>query len=83
MMMPDDSDQIIIPKELLWDYRSPPEDIMWRLQRIADFFPAYGIDKKTVNLLFRYRDKLNMEQGKYRLVEMYYEAWEEKTARKH
>src|SRR3972149_10325504 len=29
---------IPIPKALLWDYTTPPDDLLWRLQRIADFF---------------------------------------------
>ena len=41
---------IEIPKELLWDYKEPPDDLLWRLQRIADFFPAYGADRKTLYL---------------------------------
>ena len=46
---------INIPPGLLWDYKKPPDDILWRLQRIVDFFPAYGTDKETVDLLFEYR----------------------------
>jgi hypothetical protein len=30
---------IEVPKEILWDYENAPEDVEWRLQRIADFFP--------------------------------------------
>jgi hypothetical protein len=71
---------IEIPKELLWDYKEPPDDILWRLQRIADFFPAYGTDKEIVQLLFEYRDKLKLEKGKYKLIELYKEVWDEKTA---
>ncbi len=71
---------INIPKELLWDYKEPPDDLLWRLQRIADFFPAYGTDIKTIHLLFEYRDILKLEKGKYRLIELYYEVWNEKAA---
>ncbi|MBM4136518.1 MAG: hypothetical protein FJ241_06760 [Nitrospira sp.] len=69
-----------IPKELLWDYREPPDNLLWRLQRIADFFPAYGTDKENVKLLFEYREKLKLDYGKHRLIELYYEAWNEKTS---
>lgn len=62
----------------MWDYKEPPDDLFWRLQRIADFFPACGADAETIKLLFEYRDKLKLEQGKYRLIELYYEVWNEK-----
>ena len=74
------SGDIEIPKELLWDYKEPPDDLLWRLQRIADFFPAYGADRKTVQFLFDHRSELRLEQGKYRLIELYHEVWSEKTA---
>jgi hypothetical protein len=70
-----------IPKELLWDYREPPDDMLWRLQRIADFFPAYGTDKETVQLLFNYRAQLKLEKGKFKLIGLYKEVWDEKTAK--
>lgn len=70
---------IAIPKELLWDYKEAPDDLLWRLQRIADFFPAYGTDRETVQLLFEYRDKLRLEKGKYKLIGIYKEVWDEKT----
>ncbi len=73
--------EIKIPKELLWDYKEPPQDILWRLQRIADFFPAYGTDRDTVELLFKYRDRLKLEEGKYKLIELYKEVWDEKTSK--
>jgi len=69
---------IQIPKELLWDYREPPDDLLWRLQRIADFFPAYGTGRETVKLLFRYRGKLKLEEGTYRLIALYNEVWNKK-----
>jgi hypothetical protein len=68
-----------IPKEIVWDYKNPPEDLFWRLQRIADFFPMVGIDKKTVKLLFAYRKKLKLEEGKFKLIKIYHEAWNKKT----
>jgi len=37
-----------VPKELLWGYVEPPNYFLWRLQRAADFFPAYGTDRETV-----------------------------------
>lgn len=71
--------EIEVPKELLWDYDEAPHDPLWRLQRIVDFFPAYGTDEEIVRLLFEHRDKLNMEEGKYRLIALYHEVWNAKT----
>ncbi len=68
-----------IPKELLWDYKEAPDNLLWRLQRIADFFPAYGTDRETVQLLFEYMDKLKLEEGKYKLIGIYKEIWDEKA----
>ena len=56
---------IHIPKELLWDYKEPPPNLLRRLQRIADFFPACGTERQTVKLLFKYRGKLKMEEATY------------------
>lgn len=72
-----------IPRELLWDYKEAPEDFIWRLQRIADFFPVYGTDKETVQFLFEYRDRLRLEDGKYRLIGLYKEVWDEKTDKRY
>lgn len=69
---------IQIPKELLWDYKEPPDNLVWRLQRIADFFPAYGTDRETVKFLFKYRGKLKLEAGTYRLIAIYNEVWNKK-----
>ena len=74
-------EEVKVPKELLWDYKEPPQDILWRLQRISDFFPAYGTDRDTVELLFKYRDRLKLEEGKYKLIELYKEVWDEKTSK--
>lgn len=74
---------INVPRELLWDYKEPPDDLLWRLQRIADFFPAYGTDMETVQLLFNNKDKLKLEKGKYRLIEIYYEVWNEKANKRN
>jgi len=71
-----------IPKELLWDYKEPPDDLLWRLQRIADFFPAYGTDRETIELLFEHRDKLKLEEGKYKLIGIYKEVWDEKAIKR-
>ena len=68
-----------IPREILWDYTEAPDDLLWKLQRIADFFPAYGADRETVALLYENRDRLKLEEGKYRLIGMYHEVWNEKT----
>ncbi len=77
------AEDIDIPRELLWDYKEPPDDFLWRLQRIADFFPAYGCDKVTVRMLFEHRNELKLEEGKYRLIELYHEVLNERTAERH
>lgn len=71
--------KVDLPRELLWDYREPPEDILWRLQRIAVFFPAYGTERENVNLLYEYRDRLRLDEGKYKLIGIYKKVWDEKT----
>ena len=67
---------IAVPKELLWDYREPPPDLLWRLQRIADFFPLYGNDRETVALLHAYREQLKVDGATNALIEEYHRAWE-------
>lgn len=67
---------IAVPKELLWDYREPPQDLLWRLQRIADFFPLYGKDRDTVALLYAHRDHLKLDGATRMLIEEYHRAWE-------
>jgi hypothetical protein len=73
---------IQIPKELLWDYKEPPDDLLWRLQRIADFFPAYGTDRETVKLLWKHRNQLKLEEGTNKLIVLYHEVWNEKTRKR-
>lgn len=70
---------VIVPKELVWDYSESPGDLLWRLQRIADFFPAYGSDRETVRLLFDHLTDLDVEEGKSRLIALYNEVWNDKT----
>ena len=65
---------ITVPREILWDYREAPEDLLWRLQRIADFFPRYGRDRETVALRFENRDRLRLEPGTRALIEEYHRA---------
>ena len=67
---------IPVPREILWDYRAAPEDLLWRLQRIADFFPRYGVDRQTVALLYAHREELKLERGTRALIEEYHQAWE-------
>lgn len=65
---------ITVPRAILWDYREAPEDLLWRLQRIADFFPRYGTDRETVALLFANRERLRLEPGTLALIEEYHRA---------
>jgi len=71
-----------IPKEILWDYKQAPDNLLWKLQRIALFFPAYGTDRDTVKLLFQYRDRLEIEKGKYELIGIYEDVWKNKTGQR-
>ncbi|MGE0087098.1 MAG: hypothetical protein AB7S75_22060 [Desulfococcaceae bacterium] len=82
-IFPDNWNEIEVPADILWDYRQAPKDILWRLQRIADFFPTYGTDRKTVRFLFAYRDLLKIEKGRYRLIELYEEVWRNKTGERN
>jgi hypothetical protein len=66
---------IQVPKEILWDYQEPPVDLLWRLQRIADFFPLYGREKQTVELLFIHREQLKLDDPTRILIEEYHHAW--------
>jgi hypothetical protein len=72
---------IKISKELLWDYREAPQDLLWRLQRIADFFPAHGRDRETVVALYENMEKLKIDQTTRLLIEEYKRAWEEKSGK--
>lgn len=67
-----------VPKELLWDYRVPPEDPLWRLQRIADWFPAFGRDRKTVAELHAHREELRVPREVRTLIEIYEQVWRER-----
>ncbi len=70
---------IPIPRALLWDYTTPPDDLLWRLQRIADFFPLYGTDRETVIALYENKDRLRMDRETLLLVEEFYRAWKSKN----
>jgi len=70
---------IEVPKEILWDYQQAPEDLLWRLQRIADFFPLYGCDRETVRLLYVHRDQLKLDGATKALIEEYRAALERGT----
>lgn len=72
------AEKIDIPKKLLWDYKKVPADPFWRLQRIADFFPLYGRDRKTVRALYKNVKKLKIDETTKLLIEEYKKAWEEK-----
>ena len=63
---------IEVPREILWDYENAPEDIAWRLQRIADFFPLYGKDPETIALLYTHRDQLKLDEATGALIEAYH-----------
>ena len=68
---------IEVPNEILWDYKDAPEDLGWRLQRIADFFPLYGKDPATIALLHEHRDKLKLDRATLALIEAYHALLED------
>ena len=70
--------RIEVPKEILWDYREAPADPIWRLQRMADFFPLYGRDRETVLALYENMGRLRVDETTKVLIEEYEKAWEEK-----
>lgn len=72
--------EVAIHPDLVWDYEQPPRDTLWRLQRIADAFPAYGRDRRTVAMLYAHRAELRLEPETRALIEMYEEAWREREA---
>lgn len=73
-------ERVTIHPDLVWDYREPPEDPLWRLQRIADAFPAYGRDRVTVGQLFARLDELRIAPERRMLIELYEQAWCEREA---
>lgn len=64
-----------VPAELVWDYATAPEDAAWRLQRVAEWFPAFGRDRETVAELYAHRDELRIPPEIRSLIELYEEAW--------
>lgn len=66
---------VAIPPELVWDYPEPPADLMWRLNRIARWFPLRGRDRRTVRMLHLHRDELRLEPEVRVLIELYEEMW--------
>jgi hypothetical protein len=68
-----------IPREIVWDYADPPDDLLWRLQRIADWFPAFGRDRRTVRLLHEHRHELRIPPEVRSLIELYEEEWQRRV----
>jgi hypothetical protein len=62
---------VSIPREIVWDYPEPPPDDLWRLQRIADFFPHFGRDAATVAALHRRVDDLRVPPEVRALIAIY------------
>ena len=62
---------IPVPEDLLWDHIEAPPDLLWRLQRIADYFPRYGNDRETIELLYEHRGELKLDEPAKLLIEEY------------
>ncbi|MBX3187779.1 MAG: hypothetical protein KF819_12220 [Labilithrix sp.] len=67
---------IDVPPRLLWDYDVAPENELWRLQRILDFFPTYGRDRQTIAALVGHLDALRAPPEVKELVRLYAEHYE-------
>ncbi len=72
---------IDLPKKLLWDYKRAPSAYLWRLQRVADYFPLYGRDRKTVRALYENLKKLKIDETTKLLIKEYEKAWEKKSGK--
>ena len=70
--------EISLPPALLWDYKKPP-DKKWAIQRIAEFFPVYGHDRQTVEVLYSQIDSLNIPHETREAIRLYYRIWQEET----
>ncbi len=62
---------IDLPRELLWDYQKAPNDELWRLQRLVDFFPQFGRDRASVQALVRRLPELKMPPEVAELIRLY------------
>lgn len=66
------------PNALLWDYKYPPGKD-WALQRLAEFFPVYGHDRNSVELLYAHLDRLHIPHDTREAIKLYYRVWQEET----
>ena len=73
-----DPGMVEVPRELLWDYAEPPRDELWRLQRIADYFPRYGRDRATVEALHSCKAALRIPPEVGELIDIYHRLWSER-----
>jgi hypothetical protein len=67
---------IELPKEIVWDYPEPPNDELWRLQRLADFFPHYGRDRACVRALMQRLPELKIPPEVAALIRLYSEHYD-------
>jgi hypothetical protein len=64
-----------LPKEIVWDYPTPPLDAAWRRQRLASFFPHYGRDRRSVAELYANVTDLQVAPEVKSLIALYARAW--------
>ncbi len=67
---------IELPKEIVWDYLEPPRNELWRLQRLADFFPHHGRDRNTVRALVQRLPELKVPPEVAELIRLYAEYYD-------
>ena len=71
---------VALHPDLAWDYDEPPADALWRLQRIADAFPAYGRDRQTVGQLVLHLSALRLRSEVRALILIYEDKWRQHEA---
>ena len=67
---------IELPKEIVWDYEVPPQDELWRVRRLADFFPHFGRERASVRGLMRHLPDLRVPPEVAELIRLYAEYYD-------
>ena len=59
-------------KRLLWDYRHPLKDEMWRARRLAEFFPFIldELTREDMDLLLKELDRINLPEERREFIRM-------------
>jgi hypothetical protein len=59
-------------KRLVWDYRHPLKDDLWRARRMAEFFPFVleELTREDKVVLLRHLDKINLPEERKEFIRM-------------